>query len=85
MQRTVRIHNNNTVVMGKFFMSSGLIAILNEPLALGVRRAIAGRPLHVPFVTSTVQQVQSRRLCGSSRLLPTYLTYMGSVFSQGGL
>ena len=44
VQYIIRIQNNNAVFMGKFCVSSGFIAILNEPLALGVRRAIAGRP-----------------------------------------
>ena len=43
VQYIFRIQNNNTVVMGKFCMSSGLIVVLNEPLLLGVRRAIAGQ------------------------------------------
>ena len=76
VQNTVRIRNNNIVVMGKFCISSGMITILNEPLTQGVRRAITGRPLHVQSVMPAVQQLESRRLCGSSRFLPSYSTYV---------
>ena len=54
--------------MGKLCMCSGLIVKLNEPSVQGVRRAIAGRP----FVLSAVQLLESLRLCGSLRWLPTY-------------
>jgi hypothetical protein len=85
MQNIFRIQNNDTVVMGKFFMFSGLIAILNELLVLGVGRATTGRPLHAPFLMLTVQHLESRRLGGSLRLIPTYLTSMGTVLTQEGL